>query len=219
MAAAVSHTANSVQAFFRNSEREATELEPFVVKLGQAGWTIPLEWVPSAYQRFVDNIPVDQFDKAFVAYYSADSEKEAKGLFAHLLAAPGLAGWRTPLRQAIWAFTHRKYHITGTALLPILEGAVARAAKQTSVRTKEHAADAYEKARYTRKLIWASVRAFLDTLYEYHPFSSSSPPDALNRHWVLHGRATRRWTKADCLRLFQAIDTVSPATARRRPRW
>jgi hypothetical protein len=136
MAAAVSHTANSVQAFFKDSEREATELEPFVVKLGKAGWTIPLEWVPRAYQRFVDNIPDDQFDKAFVAYYSADGRKEAKAMFARLLAAPGLARWRRPLGQAIWAFERRKYHITGTALLPILEGAVARAAKQTSTRTR-----------------------------------------------------------------------------------
>lgn len=58
------------------------------------------------------------------------------------------------------------------------------------------------------RLAWVSVQAFLDVVFLHHPFSASKPP-LINRHWICHGRDVPEWGKVDCLRLFQALDTIA----------
>jgi hypothetical protein len=62
--------------------------------------------------------------------------------------------------------------------------------------------------RSVQRLGWASILGFLSSVFGYHSFATLAF-DRLNRHWVLHGRDEPRWTRLDCLRLFQALDTLS----------
>jgi hypothetical protein len=197
---------------WEESERQLVALEPDAARLGAAGWTIPL-WAPiDQCRRILHRIPPGHLDKAFVRHYSKDEGKASRELFAALLAAPGLDLWRPLIRQCIATYRRRQYLVTVPSLLLTLEGAVARATRRTGTKMRDYTAEARTNAKWgTRRLIWASVQSFMVALYAPSDFAQS-PPDTLNRHWALHGRERPEYTKADCLRLFQAIHTISPAT-------
>jgi hypothetical protein len=56
--------------------------------------------------------------------------------------------------------------------------------------------------------VWLALDAFSETLFTQHDFARGSPR-LLNRHWIMHGRGAPRWRRADCIRMFQAIEAAS----------
>ena len=48
---------------------------------------------------------------------------------------------------------------------------------------------------------------FVEKLFQQAPFEDVRPA-FMNRHWILHGRDSASWSRADALRLFNALQTV-----------
>jgi hypothetical protein len=59
-----------------------------------------------------------------------------------------------------------------------------------------------------RYLCWESLVGFTEAVFCSIPFSQN-PPDGVNRHLVQHGRAMPPRPQVDCLRLLQALETLS----------
>ena len=60
----------------------------------------------------------------------------------------------------------------------------------------------------THYLCWESLVGFTDAVFCSHPFNQA-PPDGVNRHLVQRGRVMPPRPQVDCLRLLQALETLS----------
>jgi hypothetical protein len=181
-----------------------------VFELGTLGWTIPM-WADLRMLRdvFVNATP-EEVDEAFERYYVTKRGENARTLFEDISKAQSLVHWQPLLSQAVSSYRRGRYLIVVPALLLIVEGTVAARAEFAASRTnvkkgvksrRDRASSAFDR------LMWASVEGFLLELYRDADFGQG-PPARLNRHWILHGRQPPSWTRADCLRLFQAIHTL-----------
>jgi hypothetical protein len=159
----------------------------------------------------VEQIPAEELDDGWVGYYTADEGKEFEELVQALAAAPCLDRWRRMLEGAIHCYRGGWYETAVPALFLCFDGTFAAATdgldRNASVRTT---AVEFRKAaeRAVRILCWASIQGFAHVVYGSREFSEDPPP-LVNRHWVQHGRAIPPSPQADCLRLLQALETLS----------
>lgn len=201
-------------AFAEDNDREGAEQEPDAEALGFAGWTLPL-WatIPQCRHIFqqIRQHEIDEIDAAFVEHYAEDNGTAANELFGELLAAPVLEHWHPLLRQCAATYRRRQYLVTVPSLLLVYEGAFGRAVKRfdSLVKVRRASTDARMAHRPgIRRLIRASIDGFSRTVFAASDFAANAP-ERINRHWTMHGRSRPDWTRADCLRLFQAIHTLS----------
>lgn len=138
-----------------------------------------------------------------------------------MLARKELHPWRKLIRQASDAYRREHYALTVPALITIIEGVVMRPGERGT--NPLPVIDKYVRALETRApspdsftlALTRITREFLRVLFEYSDFDGPRPL-VLNRHWILHGRDVAHWNRADSLRLFQAVDTVSSVAGRSR---
>jgi hypothetical protein len=196
---------------YRRIEEGMIELESYAFELGQHGWTIPM-WGPIPLVREIfRHISTDQLDHFFVTAYRQQWHTRERRLFVDLLDAELLANWNPVIEQAIASYRRKRYLIVVPALLSVLEGALASAAQRSSDRTSPSRMAAEQRLARDAgavRLGWVSLHGFVSSIFAHHSFDAA-PPGRLNRHWVLHGRDSPRWDAVDCLRLFQALDTLA----------
>lgn len=58
-----------------------------------------------------------------------------------------------------------------------------------------------------QKHIWISYNNFIRNLYQKSDFSADEP-ETINRHWLLHGRSDFEIDEMDCIRLFNAVQSL-----------
>lgn len=118
--------------------------------------------------------------------------------------------WRR-LGLSLWVAKDH-YLIAIPALLSIIEGVVALAGCALTER-KVHlvaiCASNSEKSgpNLIQAEMWTSMALFMEKLFQQAPFEDATPT-FMNRHWILHGRDSAPWSRAEALRLFNALQTV-----------
>lgn len=193
-------------------ERSLAEGEPAATTLGSWGWTIP-SWGPLRYaDALVQDFDASEIDACFLDYYGGPLSRNFRSLVQGLQASKSLAPWHSLLTQCVSAYRRRHYAIAVPSLLAAFEGYLfSRADPSLTAKTKAVVVTEHRRATLdpgSARLCWVSMDAFVRRLYSYSDFSAPAPIQ-LNRHWVLHGRDTRLRDKTDCLRLLQALDTLS----------
>src|ERR1039458_98165 len=183
--------------------------------LGRFGWTLPMQMTARHVYTLLNIDDPGRINECFVDFYTINDSKRDEWLRNELLSSPLLEPWRELLIQCCNAYRREEFLITVPSLLLVLEGSLAK--PENDKLTGEH-----RKAFFGKKLrplsengmdrfIWRSVETFFDWLYEFRRFDSARPSH-INRHWILHGRDIPDWDRADCLRLFQALQTISCVT-------
>jgi hypothetical protein len=206
------------EAFWRSSiahileqvEEADRQMQPVVRELGRLGWTVPL-WAPAVLPAVIlRRIEAERIDELFTNTYRKDRYSRFRALVKGILARQAVARWKPLLKQCAGAFGRKRYLIVVPSLLLILEGLLASSDDSLGRRIPPHkvARRQFDRSNRFRAALWASIQAFIEAVFESRDFSEPRPP-MLNRHWILHGRDETCWTEADCLRLFQAIDTLS----------
>jgi hypothetical protein len=195
----------------RRSEAAMADLEPYAYRMGELGWTIPMFGPIPLARYIIENVPEDALDESFLFTYRKGWRKEERAMLRRLQSAEGLEPWRPLLSEATACYRHQHYLVAVPALLAIFEGAVAAAAHRE--RERKSPASIAETQREALdpgivRLGWASLHGFIAAIFGHCSFAEGDPK-LLNRHWVLHGRAAPRWGRIDCLRILQALDTLS----------
>ncbi len=186
-------------------------LEPAARELGQRGWTIPV-WQPLPFISWVaTSVAPEHVDAFFESLYAENRPRRAKEVMTRVLSAKQYAHWAPLLDEIVTSIKSKRYLVAVPALLSVFEGTIAAAANRSYDKASpneiaEQTLDASDLA--LKRLGWASILGFLTTVFGYHSFASAAPA-TLNRHWVLHGHGQPKWTRLDCLRLFQAVETLS----------
>jgi hypothetical protein len=204
-------TFESLQGSLAAFDRSLLEYEEQARELGSCGWTLPLLLPVANLPDLLEGIEAGtDYDASFEDYYVSNSGRATRRLLDDLSDSSRLIMWKPLLAECIDTYWEEKYRIIVPSLFLILDGALASAAN--SLRRKTDAKNlSANKRRTARRVIetlaWASLEGFTNELFGAHHFSGPRPPRT-NRHWVLHGRDVPDWTRADALRLFQALRSI-----------
>lgn len=202
------------------SDRALRKSESDVRLLAQCGWTLPMWGEPNFAVNVMNEAGRDppnvaEIDAAFEQHYTESGGAAFDGIAEELLSSEGLSPWRVLLTECVSAYRRNEFNVPIPALFTVLEGgavAVAGTPAATGpVRPMRAAAD--ESKHTIEFLIRVSLLDFLIALFASSDFAKGEPPRA-NRHWVLHGRSRRLFTRLDCIRLFHALHTLSHETNR-----
>lgn len=175
--------------------------------LAKQGWTTPLWFVPGDTVELLGTGDPHEVDENFLRLYEEGSEALAR-LERLLLGHPRLKAWCLVLSQVVTAFCRGDFAVCIPALLMVLEGVLmGDQGDCTAVRSAFRSRASEEDPDSIIGWLWDAAAAFIDELFARASFSGDRP-QVINRHWVLHGRDAPDWTRADCLRLMQAIGVI-----------
>ena len=200
-----------IDAIIEQGNATLREIEPDATELGRRGWAVPMWGFYLCARDIVREVPADRTDEFFLNSYEADPSRETE-VIERITTSAGLARWRAMIEQAVRAYTRGDYLVVVPTMLTVTEGAVAAASnsfhgRRTRVPVQARALKAAAQRDFPRMAL-ASVVGWAEVLFADHSFGADRPA-MLNRHWVLHGRDVPDWTKVDCLRVFQFLDTLS----------
>lgn len=199
------------------SKSEELEYETSVVRLGTLGWSAPVQFWHKLTIEFANPAhTADQVNEAFVTFYTDQGNARLLELIdKHLLGEPILQPWHETLRDCRESFLAGRYLVLVPALITVMEGVLAlKIGTFTSTNVKLMAptkAKAQQPTAFRlNQSIWLSISSLIDQLYQPVDFSGPAP-NALNRHWILHGRSTSKDARHDSLRLFNLLGSLSVA--------
>ena len=183
--------------------------------LAALGWTLPMEMSPQEFHALVmqDDLTPEAADEWFLDYYSRDEAAEFASLKDHLLESDHLAFWKPLLEQVFDAFSRGQFAVCVPSLLSVLEGSIAIPWGVTAFHKERCRKEFFEeRVRAARpdsihQFQWKSLAAFVQTVFEGVDPNREYPIP--KRNLILHGKSDpAKWDRADCLRVFQAIDTI-----------
>lgn len=188
------------------------ELSDEASSLGEQGWTLPVWATPREVADILEGARERPIDDVFEEYFAYEDGLFFRQLKRSILASEALDPWKPLIEECFWAYENERFLLVVPSMITVIEGAVIAAGGPTKARAKDPKQTAKQlraksKNDWFSRAVWGSIHTFLQRLFESLEFSGEPPPH-LNRAWILHGRAFPEWSKSDCLRLFQAADTV-----------
>lgn len=207
-------TRKLAEAIDASMEQFRQHLEPTVDKLAELGWVIPMSAAP---QEVVALAKVKDDERAieeyFINNYGDYSSDDFQRLRRDLLSNQQLTQWHPLLGQCFDAYGRGQYIITVPALISIIEGFLAYSGQVSTSKWRDVKGFIEDTIRNSdegslKHIIWTATLKYLDNLFGFSDFAQS-PPEKINRHWILHGRDAADWAQADALRLIIALYTIS----------
>jgi len=179
--------------------------------MASRGWTIQMSLTLRDFDDLAKRTP-EEADDFFVTFYSEEDFVRLREVRQELTSRSSLAHWKALLEECFDSFESDRYLVTVPALLSVIEGVIASAGQAlTSQRVHLMAICAQNAEKMggnsIRAEMWNSMKIFLEKLFGKAPFDGTRP-SLINRHWILHGRDAASWTRADALRLFNALQTI-----------
>lgn len=187
------------------------EFKETVSKIAQSGWTIPLtidvERLDELQKCMVSQEEIDTF---FEKFYS---DEELSILFTDISNSIGNVGQKKRFDECCVIFRQGLYSTCLTTLTTILEGVISSFGDDPKdVRIMRicnfHVEEERANGNKIKSLCWQSMHEYSKLLFEKSDFSQIEPNDT-NRHWLVHGRTSQVGEKTDCIRLFNALSTLS----------
>lgn len=189
-------------------EEEFTES---ISNIASAGWTIPLtidlELLYELKNSSANQINIDEF---FNSFYS---EQDLDALYLIIYNAIDNIGQKKRFEECYSMFKQELYSTCVTILTTILEGMISTFGENpTDVRVMRicnfHMEEEKSNGNKIKGLCWQSIYVYTQLLFEKSDFSNSEPSES-NRHWLVHGRTSKINNKLDCIRLINALSTLS----------
>lgn len=185
-----------------------------LVKIAQSGWTIP---------RTIDVERLDELKICAVSQYDIDvffekfySDDELETLIEVIADSISSVGQKKRFDECCTIFKQGLYSTCLTTLTTILEGTISSFGDDPKdVRIMKicdfHVKEEKGNGNKIKSLCWQSIYEYSKLLFEKSDFSQSEP-SGTNRHWLVHGRTNKIGEKIDCLRIFNALATLSNLT-------
>lgn len=192
-----------------------TDLTPLykdgAARLATFGWTVPMQMSLRQMLEILKETDADAIDKYFLTFYHQGYGDPPLRNLQGISRSPLLSRWGALLEQCFENYGRGQHLICIPALLTVLEGAIAVPEGAMFVNSPQRRALFAAKVEEGGDLegtVWDSLRIFFDNLYQNSDFAGARPSN-LNRHWILHGRDEPDWRRADALRLFHTLFTLS----------
>ncbi len=188
-----------------------SEYQSLVEAVACNGWTIPLNIDIRRFDELKRCVSSDeQINQFFVKYYEG---RELRYIYRKSRSELPEGAQRQTFDECFESYQAGKYTICRTALTTVLEGMISEFNNDPRDVRVMHVCDAQAKreqadGKNIKSMCWLSMYAFTKKFYEKSDFSQQEP-EIMNRHWIEHGRTERIDDGTDCLKLFNAISTMT----------
>ena len=141
------------------------------------------------------------------------TDKQLDELSQTICSAIDNQGQKKRFEEAYLIFKQGMYSSCLTVLTTILEGVISSFGYDPKdVRVMRicnyHASEEKNNGNAIKSLCWQSIYEYTTLLFEKSDFSKAEPDEA-NRHWLVHGRTSQIGEKVDCIRVINALSTIS----------
>lgn len=149
-------------------------------------------------------------------FYTQNDNYEINSVIDRCQCAKQTSVYSGLLAQTISAYQLEHYHLACLGMLAIVDGTLSDVSenKKTSYKIRlqeieKKIADKFELNDLEKKLmcIYVAMENFEESIFKNSDFAQAEP-DALNRHWVVHGRTRREYTKFDFIKILLWLDAI-----------
>ena len=198
-------TEESVQDFDK-------ELDVVVNKLSAEGWTLPAELNIYAVKMIANTNKLDDINTFLYWFFTTESYRKTKDMVVAAKSSQIKEGLKKLLDQCWQAFQSKLYAVCATSLLSVIEGILSEFSDNKQdvrmMKVCQKKVDTFPTTGSTiQKHVWISYNNFIRNLYQKSDFSTDEP-ETINRHWLLHGRSDFEIDEIDCIRLFNAVQSL-----------
>lgn len=154
-----------------------------------------------------------EIDKYIESHLSSNNyklfEKMGEAFKNELILVPAI-----PLyEQSMQAYDNEHYSLAAVGLTSIIDGLLSKVSNSSGIKIMARCESILKKMDYSATFdhddyvvvtliytFWLTMKSFSDS------FDFNGPePLELNRHWIMHGRSTRKFSKLDCIKLTNII--------------
>lgn len=190
-----------------------TEMDDAATAVAECGWTI-VAWVTPREFYELSARSCDELDEFFTEGFMADKGRELSRLESDLRGCAGLLKWQSLLSEIFVSIRSGLYRVAIPAILTVIEGFINSTLVSQSIVSEKATGvvSSIERAGWHTKgpqkdYFVPSAYRFICKLFSRSDFTQDEP-SFLNRHWILHGRASTEWGLADALRLVNALQVL-----------
>lgn len=149
-------------------------------------------------------------------FYTQNNNHEINGAIDRCRCAKQTSAYSELLSQTISAYQSEHYHLACLGMLAIVDGTLSDVSenKKTGYKVRlqeieKKIADKFELSDLEKKLmcIYVAMDNFEGSIFKDSDFAQAEP-DALNRHWMVHGRSRREYTKFDFIKIILWLDAI-----------
>lgn len=198
------------------AKKSASELDKIldtaVAKLVTEGWTLPAELPITAVSALGNTDKMDDVNSFMEQFYVYDDYRNMKAMIKGIQESKIKAGLKKLVNECWNAFNGKMYAICATSLLSVIEGILSEFSDDKQdirmMKVCQKHVDSFPNDGSTiMKHVWISYNQFIRNLYQKSDFTANEP-DAINRHWLLHGRSDFEVEEIECMKLFNAIHSL-----------
>ncbi|MCH5320542.1 MAG: hypothetical protein J1E36_02185 [Eubacterium sp.] len=158
----------------------------------------------------------DDVDAIVEQYYFQNFEERMSLLIDRCQQSSQVIEYQNLYSQIISAYRMTHYHLACIGLFAMLDGILADISNLITTNYKKRLniierklCDNIKLSEIDRRTlcIYSTIKSF-DTSILCNSDLSGNEPNSLNRHWTLHGRAKREYSKYDFLKILLYIDAI-----------
>ncbi len=188
------------------------ELDVVVDKLSAEGWTLPAELNIYALKTIANTNELDDINSFLKWLFTEEDYQKTKDMVNAIKSAPIKDGLKKLTGQCWQAFQNNLYAVCATSLLSVIEGILSEFSDDKQdvrmMKVCQKKVDTFPPTGSTiKKHVWMSYNNFIRNLYQKSDFTADEP-ETINRHWLLHGRSDFEIDELDCIRLFNAAESL-----------
>lgn len=205
-------------------QRNADAIDAYIVAFSEFGvWCKAIQKMSAQQIVFTDDLTIDlakriiasaDVNSTILKYYLNDGEDRLHAIIVRCKEARQIEPFRVLYDEIIAAFCSKHYQLACVGLFSMLDGLLSEITSDTSTNFKRRVekinnklSEKVELDEVDKKLfgIYMSMGSFENTIFKNEDFKHSEP-EGLNRHWVVHGRTRKQYSKLDCLKALLMLD-------------
>lgn len=176
-------------------------------RLGEAQY-VYWDFIP---QDFMDDVFASvNINKTLQAFERKNKFKKSDGVISKCLQHPFIIPSKRVFKQTVEVYHNGQYDLAVIGLIAVIDNVLSEASSNFTHKSLDRCEvildkieknDALDSDEYAILALELTFQAVFNSLYKTIPFSDKEPV-YLNRNWIMHGRAKKKKTRLDCIKLI-----------------
>lgn len=223
----VSKFAEVLNASLNWYERNADNIKQYIFAFADFGvWCSAVEKMANNQIIFTDDLSIEfaneiydslDIDAVIEKYYSENDDQRLNCVIERCKNSKKIEDYTLLFFQTIEAYKLGHYHLACVGLFSVIDGILADVTNMINATNFKRRIEAVNE-KFDAKIelndidrrtlcIYDSVNIIKDSIFGGSDFSKAEP-SGINRHWVMHGRTRRIYTRCDFLKVLLLLDAI-----------
>lgn len=208
-------------------EQNSENIAKYLLVFADFGtWCFATDKLAERQIVFTDDLTVDfareicnsvNVDELVQGYYFDNNEQNMATLIERCKTAREIAPYKELFAQTFDAYQKKHYHLACIGMFSSLDGVLADVSEMITATNFKQRIGAIEKKindkidlnDVDRKIlcIYTSTEQIKESMFGRSDFEAAEPNN-LNRHWLIHGRTRKAYSKYDFLKITLWLDAI-----------